>query len=128
MQLLLDTHTLIWMGTQPGRFSSSTTVLLEDESNVVYASIISLWELAIKISIGKLDMGNNWLQDIQHFMRENAIDSMPIKPQHCDLITNLPLHHRDPFDRMLIAQAQYENLALVTADKSIHQYDIEVIW
>lgn len=84
MQLLLDTHTLIWMGTQPGRFSSSTTVLLEDESNVVYASIISLWELAIKISIGKLDMGNNWLQDIQHFMRENAIDSMPIKPQHCD--------------------------------------------
>ena len=128
MQLLLDTHTLIWMGAQPDRFTSQTAALLEDESNSVYASIVSLWELAIKTSIGKLDLGNDWLQNIEHYMKDNTIENMPVKPQHCNLLTELPLHHRDPFDRMLIAQAQYENLALVTADKHIHQYDIEVIW
>ncbi|HEC13671.1 MAG TPA: type II toxin-antitoxin system VapC family toxin [Acidiferrobacteraceae bacterium] len=128
MDLLVDTHTLIWMSSQTNRLSSKANSLLEDANNTVYASILSSWELGIKISLGKLDLGKNWMQKLQGFMRANAISSLPLRPEHCTVLAVLPFHHRDPFDRMLIAQAQTENLILISKDRRLRDYEIEVIW
>ena len=128
MDLLVDTHALIWMSSQPQRLSPRARALLEDEDNAVSASIASFWEMAIKISLGKLDLGMDWMGELQGFMRENAVSSLPLRPEHCIALTSLPFLHRDPFDRMLIVQALSEKLNLVTKDENIAGYEVAVVW
>ncbi len=124
--LLLDTHVVLWSMANSNKLSKKAYLSIRNGKN--HVSVATYWELAIKINIGKLDLGGNWRTRIDELLHINNISLLSIDRSHCDLLSNLPIHHRDPFDRMLIAQAQYENLALVTADKHIHQYDIEVIW
>jgi len=128
MDLLVDTHVLIWMSSQPQRLSPRARALLEEERNAVSASIASFWEMAIKISLGKLDLGADWMDELQGFMRENAVSSLPLRPEHCTALTALPFLHRDPFDRMLIVQARSENLNLVTKDENMAGYEVAVVW
>jgi PIN domain nuclease of toxin-antitoxin system len=128
MELLVDTHTLIWMSCQPESLSPRARMLLEDGDNRVYVSMASFWEMAIKISLGKLDLGSNWMSKLQGFMGENAIVILPQRPKHCTVLATLPFHHRDPFDRMLIAQALAENQYLVSKDQAFTHYDVGVIW
>jgi len=128
MDLLLDTHALLWMSGQPHRLSPRAAALLEDEDNAVFASMVSFWEMAIKISIGKLELEAEWMERLQGFMRDNTVSNLPLRPHHCTTLASLPFHHRDPFDRMLIAQAQSENLILVSRDGNLGEYDVEVVW
>jgi len=128
MDLLVDTHALIWMTGQPVRLSPRARALLEDESNAVFASMVSFWEMAIKISLGKLDLGADWMGKLQGFMRDNAVSNLPLRPEHCTTLALLPFLHRDPFDRMLVAQALSEKQMLISKDRSLGSYDVEVIW
>jgi len=128
MNLLLDTHAFIWMSGAPERLSPRVRGLLEDETNAVSVSMVSYWEMAIKIGLGKLDLGPDWTRRFQSFMHDNTISSLPIRPEHCTALVSLPFHHRDPFDRMLVAQSQSEKMGLVSRDSSLGQYAIECIW
>ena len=128
MDFLIDTHVLIWMSSQPHRLSPRARALLEDENNAVSVSIVSFWETAIKIGLGKLDLGEDWISRLQGFMRDNAVSSLPLRSEHCAILTSLPFVHRDPFDRMLIAQALSETLVLMSKDTRLSGYAIEVVW
>lgn len=128
MDLLVDTHALIWMSSQTHRLSPHTCALLEDETNAVSASMVSFWEMAIKISLGKLDLGTDWMHKLQVFMHDNAVSCIPLRTEHCTTLASLPFHHRDPFDRMLIAQAQSEKLILISKDERLRGYEVEVVW
>ena len=128
MDLLVDTHAIIWMSSQPHRLSPTVRALLEDENNAVSVSMISFWDMAIKISLGKLDLSAGWMGKLQDFMRDNAVFNLPLRPEHCTTLASLPFLHRDPFDRMLIAQALTEKQTLISKDRSMSSYEIEVIW
>jgi PIN domain nuclease of toxin-antitoxin system len=86
------------------------------------------WEIAIKTSIGKLELVDNWPVIIDREMRGNFIKFLPITKEHCNFLTELPFHHRDPFDRMLVAQTKIEQMTLLSADSQLKKYEIEVIW
>ncbi len=128
MDLLVDTYALIWMSSQPQRLSPTARALLQDETNAVAASMASFWEMAIKISVGKLDLGADWMHELQNFMRDNAVSILPLRPEHCTTLASLPFVHRDPFDRMLIAQALSEKLILISKDGSLSGYEVEIVW
>jgi len=128
VDLLVDTHALIWMSGQPARLSPRARALLEDENNAVFASIVSFWEMAIKISLEKLDLGANWMGKLRGFMRGNAISNLSVRPEHCTTVASLPFLHRDPFDRMLVAQAMAETQTLISKDPNLARYDVEVVW
>lgn len=128
MQLLLDTHALIWTCSQADRLSPRVRALLEDEQNGVFVSIGSFWEMAIKIGLGKLDLGENWAHRLQGFMRDNAVSHLPLRPEHCTELASLPFVNRDPFVRMLVAQAKVEQLRLVSKDARLSGYDVDLVW
>lgn len=116
------------MSSQPQHLSQTARALLEDEKNAVSVSIMSFWEMAIKISLGKLDLGADWMSQLQGFMRDNAVSSLPLRPEHCTTLSSLPFIHRDPFDRMLVAQALSEKLILISKDGGLRGYEVEVVW
>lgn len=118
---LLDTHILIWAldndSRLPGRYTS-----LISESQELYVSVASLWEIAIKISIGKLDFPDTYLRDLEPM----GFRTLGIAPIHLDRVRTLPLHHRDPFDRMLIAQSISEAMPIMTVDKRFAAYEVAI--
>lgn len=120
MRLLLDTHVLLWAVFEPSKLNPSLQEAISDSQNIVSISIASLWEIAIKKSIGKLNIPDSFFQKVQ---KESGFELLPFQLAHIEQYLTLPLHHRDPFDRMLIAQAQQEQLTLVTLDECIMQYD-----
>ncbi len=127
MKFLLDTQVLLWLFLRSDRLEKSVRALLADPANVVYASAVSTWEISIKAELGKLElpgMPSIYLSDrIQRAgLRELAITSL-----HTYGVFHLPSHHRDPFDRLLIAQAQIESLTVVTADRIFRKYDVKVV-
>lgn len=124
--VLLDTHTLIWFMFDDSKLSDKALSIIKSEDKV-FISIASLWELAIKQSLGKLDLDCS-IQDVVDELRKANISVLPIEPKHLDCLKALPFIHRDPFDRLLIAQATSETMALVTKDSIIPQYDISTIW
>jgi len=123
MRLLLDTHSLLWALNQPGMLRSDARKAVESEDNVVYVSMASLWECAIKVSIGKLRLPDGFFQALQ----PAGFEMLTIELQHVEAYSKLPMHHRDPFDRVLVAQAMCEQLILVTRDEEICKYDVSVI-
>jgi PIN domain nuclease of toxin-antitoxin system len=128
MRALLDTHALLWMADGSERLSERAGNALLDEKNELVLSLASWWEIAIKIGLGKLELRSNWAADLKREMQRNGIGWLPLLPEHCERLPDLPLHHRDPFDRLLIAQALCENLTVVTSDPHFSAYDITVIW
>jgi PIN domain nuclease of toxin-antitoxin system len=127
MNLLLDTHVLIWWMEKNRQLGERTTkMLLSDNARPVVSSA-SIWEMAIKMAIGRLEMAQPievwapWLQS------QWGVRALPITFQHAAAVRNLPLHHNDPFDRMLVAQARCDDLTLVTADSAVAVYQVRTI-
>lgn len=119
---LLDTHILLWLEYDVAKVPKSVIEILENPEVAVYFSMASLWETAIKIRLNKQDFDVN-LTALYRAIINNGFQEIAINKPHLDIITQLPLHHKDPFDRILIAQAMAENLILITHDEKIWQYD-----
>ncbi|MEI6810325.1 MAG: type II toxin-antitoxin system VapC family toxin [bacterium] len=128
MRILLDTHALLWMNDTSDRLSATAASAILDVRNDLLLSVASWWEIAIKISLGKLDLKPEWPTALKREMNHNGITWLPVRPEHCERIPQLPFHHRDPFDRILIAQAQHEDLVLITSDQCFVSYGVTVIW
>jgi PIN domain nuclease of toxin-antitoxin system len=128
MKLLLDTHTFIWFITDNPQLSSSAKVLIEDELNEKFLSLASIWEMAVKCSIGKLRFDLPFQSFIEQQLAQNSLDLMKIEVSHLSTVATLPLHHRDPFDRLLIAQAIVEQMPIVGVDQVFDSYGIERLW
>ena len=126
MNLLLDTHILIWWLDESSRLRASVRTALERPENRIWVSAISIWEISIKVSVGRLRMTEPAEERIA-WLLERGRQSLAVTFDHAFAVRRLPLHHGDPFDRMLIAQAQCENLTLVTADPAILAYDVRAI-
>jgi PIN domain nuclease of toxin-antitoxin system len=123
VKLLLDTNVFLWALTSPHRLSAATTEAIETTENRVYVSVVSPWEIAIKTSKGTLPA----FDDFGHQLEEMGFDLLSIALTHTKAVESLPHHHRDPFDRMLIAQAQAEDLTLVTSDRTIRRYPVATL-
>lgn len=128
MKALLDSHTLLWAFTGDSRLGSTAREALLDDDNALYFSIAALWEIAIKASLGKLTMAVGWHQLIEREMAANGIRWLAITPEHCVEVERLPFHHRDPFDRMIIAQALREGMAILGGDSRMDAYGVTRIW
>ena len=128
MRILLDTHTFIWFIEGNSRISPVARAMIEDENNEKLVSTASLWEMAIKSSIGKLPTRLPFASIIPQQIDNNGFEILPVATSHIIAISTLPLHHRDPFDRMLIAQAMTEALPIVSADVAFDAYTLQRIW
>ncbi|MEH1870452.1 type II toxin-antitoxin system VapC family toxin [Nostoc sp.] len=128
MRLLLDTHTFIWYVTDNSRFSNQVVELINDENNEILLSIASLWEIAIKQNLGKLSFNQPFEIFITQQLNLNDFRLLDIKISHVTVVATLPLHHRDPFDRILIAQSVVENIPILSADKIFDAYPIRRVW
>lgn len=128
MKILLDTHALLWLLTGDNRLSQPAREIFLDRNNLLFFSAASLWEICIKVSLGKLSLKRNWLKTIRKEMEANAIQWLPVEMLHCVKVTELPFYHRDPFDRMLIAQAMVEQMQLLSRDNRLSDYEIMRVW
>ena len=126
MQLLIDTHILIWFLEGNKLLSKSRRQIVADSQNNVFVSIASLWEIAIKISIGKLTLAKPLANVIKQIEIED-FEISPISPEHTLRVSIMPFHHRDPFDRVIIAQSQIENLPVLTDDNDFGSYGIKIL-
>jgi PIN domain nuclease of toxin-antitoxin system len=124
-RLLLDTNVAVWLllGDRK-RVSRRAVTALEDERNEVVLSAASVWEIAIKRSLGKLTIVDGWAATLGRL----GFDPMPVTALHAEAVERLPWHHRDPFDRLLVAQASVERCALVSADRRLSAYGIDICW
>lgn len=127
MRLLLDTHVWLWWQMAPARLGERVREAIADTTNDVLLSTVSSWEMAIKIAVGKLQLPKPIHEMLPTALLDDQMQSLPLQHHHCFELTNLPMHHRDPFDRMLIAQARTERLVLVTADSQLGAYDVELM-
>lgn len=121
MKFLLDTHVLLWAAGMPEKFSSSTTLLLGSPENELFFSVASLWEIAIKHGLGRDDFQVD-ARLLRRGLLDNGYSELPITSEHAVSIDSLPPIHKDPFDRMLVAQATVEGITLLTADAFVVQY------
>jgi PIN domain nuclease of toxin-antitoxin system len=126
MNLLLDTHTLLWFLSGSKKLNSTSKKLIEDESNNCFVSIASVWEIAIKVSLKKLTLEVS-LKELQQVMAQNKIQILPIEINHLAKLMKLKFHHRDPFDRIIIAQALVEKWTILTSDPEFKKYTSKVI-
>jgi PIN domain nuclease of toxin-antitoxin system len=126
MRILVDTHVLIWYLEGNENLESSKRRKIVDSGNEIFVSSVSLWEIAIKISINKLKISRSLTDIFQQFAIQ-SIDILQIQPGHILQVATLPFHHRDPFDRMIIAQAQVEFLPVMTHDPQFSKYGIKLI-
>jgi PIN domain nuclease of toxin-antitoxin system len=127
MDLLLDTHAFIWFLNGDNQLPTTLRNLISDTANRCYLSIASLWEIAIKSSLGKLELQGDFKQ-IAGFLNDNDIEVLPITFEHIQRLLQLESHHQDPFDRMIIAQALAENLSLATKDEVFQEYGVTILW
>ena len=128
MRYLLDTHSLIWFIGGDPQLSSQARSLIGDERNELLVSIASLWEIAIKTSFGKLTLSAPFDELIPAQLKLNGIDLLNIKVDHLSTLTTLPFHHRDPFDRLIIAQAIVEKLPVISLDGAFDAYGVTRHW
>lgn len=128
MNALLDTHAFLWAVTGDRRLSSPARALIEDGENQVFLSAVSMWEIVLKAKAGKLHVEGSVAKMLEEQMRQARISPLAIYPAHVLRVAALPPIHKDPFDRLLVAQAQAENLALVSGDPEIRRYTVQVIW
>ncbi|AFY30525.1 type II toxin-antitoxin system VapC family toxin [Calothrix sp. PCC 7507] len=128
MNILLDTHVFIWSTGNPERLSQRVTDLLTDTSNTWMLSIASIWEIQIKLQLGKLNLNSNLPALIDNQQRVNNLQLLPIELAHIYALNNLPNYHRDPFDRLLIAQATVEQIPIISIDAVFDNYPIQRLW
>ena len=127
MRLLLDTHVWLWMQAATARLRPETIELLADPDNEVLLSAASAWEIAIKYALGRLPLPVPPPEYVASRMERSGTTGLPVEHRHALHVATLPAHHRDPFDRLLISQAQLDRLTLVTVDAQMEPYDVERI-
>ena len=126
--VLLDTNALLWSLLEPQKLSQTALATVQDPETVLLVSSASAWELGIKHKLGKLASASGVLSDFSGHLKRLGADVLVITPEHALAAGALPLHHSDPFDRMLVAQAQVEGVAVVTNDKAFVDYTAKVLW
>lgn len=127
MDILLDTHVAKWFFDDDKRLSKSAIDAIYNQDNNIYISVASLWEMAIKLSIGKLHL-NGGIDKFIEAVDDSGFLLLGIAPEHVSEVAKLPIIHRDPFDRILIAQVMIENMVIMTVDTNISKYEIKTIW
>ena len=127
MKALLDTHVWLWMISTPERLSASARRLLEPAENELHLSTASMWEISLKYSIGKFELPAPPVVLLPEWIARSRVTALPIEQSHALAVAALPFHHRDPFDRMLIAQSSLEDLPIVTRDPVFNAYDVKVL-
>ncbi|WP_310482537.1 type II toxin-antitoxin system VapC family toxin [Chamaesiphon sp. VAR_48_metabat_403] len=128
MKLLLDTQCFLWCFAEPERLNPTAIEQIVAEDNELFFSVASVWEIAIKVGIGKLPLPEPVDTYVASRMRLLGVKYLDILFPHACKVATLPLLHRDPFDRILVSQAQIENMTLVTADEVLTQYGVDVLW
>jgi PIN domain nuclease of toxin-antitoxin system len=128
VKLLLDTHAFLWWVEGAPALGRRARAAVSDPDNEVFVSIASCWELAIKLSLGKLRLSQSLERFIPEQLTRNGFGLLGIEFRHVARIGDLPFHHRDPFDRMLVAQALLDDLAIVSADRVFRKYGVTVVW
>jgi PIN domain nuclease of toxin-antitoxin system len=128
MRLLIDTQAFLWFTGNDPKLSTSARRLIEDPSNDLLLSAASVWELAIKLSIGKLLLSEPLKPFLQRQLLANAIDPFPVRQEHAEHVVTLPFHHRDPFDRLLVAQCLIEKLPIISIDAVMDAYSVVRYW
>jgi len=128
MNVLLDSHTFLWFVLDDAQLSRSAKMLVEDPASDVFVSPASFWEIAIKVRLGKLDLQASYDDFMHRGIVGNAFSILPIEPRHTSVLTRLPFHHRDPFDRLLVAQAMVEGMTIVGCDQQLDAYGVKRIW
>lgn len=122
-RFLVDTHALLWWAASPERLTEDARLAMTSGHSLLYFSHASWWEIAIKVSLQKLCMP----ESTRMLVRRSGCQTLPIREEHIDALTTLPWHHRDPFDRMLVAQAKTEGMTLITGDKDFANYEITTL-
>jgi PIN domain nuclease of toxin-antitoxin system len=128
MRLLLDTHTFLWFVANDPKLSARAKVLIGDPANRIEISPASYWEIAIKVSLGKLSLHAPYPAFMQRAIAGNRFTVLAVEPQHTAALIGLPFHHRDPFDRLLICQALVEQIPVVSADSTFDLYQVSRHW
>ena len=127
MKLLLDTHTFLWWDNEPGKLPRNVYALCQDPGNELLLSLVSIWEIQIKAQLGKLQLRTGLAKIITE-QQQNGVTLLPITLPHVLALQHLPVHHRDPFDRLLITQAQSEGASLLSKDGEFSDYAVSVVW
>jgi PIN domain nuclease of toxin-antitoxin system len=128
MNILLDSHTLIWFSQNSPQLSSSAIEILEDRNNLLFLSLVSVWEIQIKVQLGKLNLDISLSEIVKDQTKINDVQILPMKLSHIWTLDTLPYYHKDPFDRLLISQAITENLIILGVDSVFDSYPVEKIW
>ncbi len=128
MKLLIDTHVFLWLRNSPDKIPNNVLQLYQNSSQDVFLSMASIWEMQIKNQLGKLDLDLPLSELVEQQCLENGLQILNIEVNHIYALQNLPFHHNDPFDRLIISQAQIESLKLVSADIMFENYDVDLIW
>jgi PIN domain nuclease of toxin-antitoxin system len=128
MKLLLDTHAFIWWDEDPARLGTAAHAACLNPDNGLVLSTASIWEMQLKRMIGKLTLRKPLRELLDDQVRQNGLEIAPVGVEHILRLDSLPFHHRDPFDRILIAQAQVEGWSVVTQDGAFAQYGVPVVW
>jgi PIN domain nuclease of toxin-antitoxin system len=127
MRCLFDANSFLWWNLKSNRLSQNAYAVIEDETNIILLSLVTIWEIQIKVQLGKLTLQNSLVEIIEK-MREEQIEFLPINIDHILKLGDLPYHHRDPFDRLLIAQSLAERIPVISSDSLFAQYGVNVIW
>lgn len=128
MKLLLDTHAFIWWASAPERLSDEALAACQGRNNSLILSVASVWEMQIKLQLGKLKLKSSLNSLIETQQRANDLQILPVELRHVLALSDLPPHHKDPFDRLLIAQALAEDALLVSADAMFSRYSVKLFW
>ncbi len=127
MSYLLDTHLWLWMVGDPERLDDASLAVVSDASSSLFLSAASTWEISIKVGLGKLTLPRSPADYVPHALERSRVRPLAVTLAHSLQVAELPRHHRDPFDRLLVAQAQVEELTLITADRALAAYDVPVL-
>ncbi len=128
MKLLLDTHTFLWSVGDDPRLSATARQNISDPSNDLFVSIASLWEATVKITIGKMRVPGDSIDYLLPRATQTGVTTLPILSMHLQQLQKLPMLHRDPFDRILIAQSMVEKMVVVSVDSQLRQYPCKILW
>ena len=124
----MDTHVFLWWVTNNSALSESAVEAIQDPTNELLLSAVSGWEIAIKSTLGRLELSSSPVDFVPDQLRRNELGVLPVSMHHALEVYSLPPHHGDPFDRMLIAQSRSESAPLISGDSAFHPYDVEIIW
>jgi PIN domain nuclease of toxin-antitoxin system len=128
MRVLIDTHTLLWAVDQPAQLGVAAATTLQDPVNELLLSAATLWEIAIKVGLKKLTLSLPYREWITRAMGDLGLTVLPVTMEYADVLVRLASYHRDPFDRLIVAQAMAENIPIVTVDSIFGQYGVNRIW